>query len=87
MRMILYLLVAAIPIAIVYSRFLDGSKLKDFLMAISYLSMMAWALFFALILEMLFRIPLKYSVAILAIVLAYVHYRTIAHLRKKRGEN
>ena len=46
MRMILYLLVALIPIAIVYSRFLDGSKLKDFFLAVSYLSVMAWALFF-----------------------------------------
>jgi multisubunit Na+/H+ antiporter MnhF subunit len=87
MRMILYLLIALIPIAIVYSRFLDGSKLKEFLLAVSYLSVMAWAFFFALILEMLLRIPLKYSVAILAIVLAYVHYRTITHLRKQRGQD
>jgi len=43
MRMILYLMVALIPIAIVYSRFLDGSKLKDFFLAVSYLSVMAWA--------------------------------------------
>jgi hypothetical protein len=48
MRMILYLLIALIPIAIVYSRYLDGSKLKDFFLAVSYLSVMAWALFFAL---------------------------------------
>ena len=47
MRMILYLMVALIPIAIVYSRFLDGSKLKKFFLAVSYLSVMAWALFFA----------------------------------------
>ncbi len=87
MRMILYLMVALIPIAIVYSRFLDGSKLKEFLAAVSYLSVLAWAFFFALILEMLLRIPLKYSVAILAIVLAYLHFRTIAHLRKKRGQD
>jgi len=87
MRMILYLMVALIPIAIVYSRFLDGSKLKEFLAAVSYLSVMAWAFFFALILEMLLRIPLKYSVAILAIVLAYLHFRTIAHFRKKRGQD
>jgi hypothetical protein len=45
MRMILYLMVALIPIAIVYSRFLDGSKLKEFLAAVSYLSVMAWAFF------------------------------------------
>jgi hypothetical protein len=87
MRMILYLMVALIPIAIVYSRFLDGSKLKDFFLAVSYLSVMAWALFFALMLEMFLRIPLKYSVAILAIVLAYMHYRTITHLQKKREQN
>jgi hypothetical protein len=87
MRMILYLMVALIPIAIVYSRFLDGSKLKDFFLAVSYLSVMAWALFFALMLEMFLRIPLKYSVAILAIVLAYVHYRTVTYLHQKREQN
>jgi hypothetical protein len=47
--------------------------------------MMAWAFFFALILEVLFRIPIKYSVAVLAIVMAYLHFRTIVYLRKKRG--
>lgn len=87
MRMILYLLIALIPIAIVYSRFLDGSKLRDFFIAISYLSMMAWAFFFALLLEMLFRIPVKYSVAILAIAMAYAHFRTITYLHKKRCGN
>ncbi len=84
MRMVLYLLIALIPIGMVYSRFLDRSKLRDFFIAISYLSMMAWAFFFALILEMLFRIPVKYSVAILAIAMAYTHFRTIAYLHRRR---
>ncbi len=87
MRMVLYLLIALIPIGMVYSRLLDQSKLKDFFIAISYLSMMAWAFFFALLLEMLFRIPLKYSVAILAVVMAYAHFRIIAYLQKKRQGN
>lgn len=87
MRMVLYLLIALIPIGMVYSRFLDQSRLRDFFIAISYLSMMAWALFLALVLEMLFRIPLKYSVAILAIVMAYAHFRTISYLHKKRHGN
>ena len=87
MRMVLYLLIALIPIAIVYSRLLDRSKLRDFFIAILYLSMMAWALFLALVLEMLFRIPLKYSVAVLAIVMAYAHFRTISYLHKKRQGN
>ncbi len=87
MRMVLYLLIALIPIGMVYSRLLDQSKLKDFFIAISYLSMMAWAFFFALLLEMLFRIPLKYSVAVLAVVMAYAHFRTIAYLHKKRQGN
>jgi len=87
MRMVLYLLIALIPIGMVYSRLLDQSKLRDFFIAISYLSMMAWALFLALVLEMLFRIPLKYSVAVLAIVMAYAHFRTISYLHKKRQEN
>jgi hypothetical protein len=84
MRMVLYLLIALIPIGMVYSRLLDRSKLRDFFIAISYLGMLAWALFFALVLEMLFRIPVKYSVAILAIVMAYAHFRTISYLHKKR---
>ncbi len=87
MRMVLYLLVALIPIGMVYSRLLDQSKLRDFFIAISYLSMMAWALFLALVLEILFRIPLKYSVAVLAIVMAYAHFRTISYLHKKRQGN
>ena len=87
MRMVLYLLVALIPIGMVYSRLLDQSKLRDFFIAISYLSMMAWALFLALVLEMLFRIPLKYSVAVLAIVMAYARFRTISYLHKKRQGN
>ena len=87
MRMVLYLLIALIPIGMVYSRLLDRSKLRDFFIAISYLSMMAWAFFFALLLEMLFRIPLKYSVAVLAIVMAYAHFRAIAYLHKKRQGN
>jgi hypothetical protein len=87
MRMVLYLAIALIPIAMVYSRFLDGSKLKDFFIAISYLSMMAWAFFFALILEMFLRVPLKYSVAVLAIVMAYLHYRTIVALHKRRRQD
>lgn len=87
MRMVLYLFIALIPIGIVYSRLLDQSKLRDFFITISYLSMMAWALFLALVLEMLFRIPLKYSVAILAIVMAYAHFRTISYLHKKRQGN
>ncbi len=87
MRMVLYLLIALIPIAMVYSRLLDHSKLRDFFIAISYLSMMAWAFFFALVLEMLLRIPVKYSVAILAIVMAYAHLLTITYLQKKRQAN
>ena len=87
MRMVLYLLIALIPIGMVYSRLLDRSKLRDFFIAISYLSMMAWAFFFALLLEMLFRIPLKYSVAVLAVVMAYTHFRAIAYLHKKRQGN
>ena len=87
MRMVLYLLIALIPIGMVYSRLLDRSKLRDFFIAISYLSMMAWAFFFALLLEMLFRIPLKYSVAVLAIVMTYGHFRTISYLHKKRQGN
>ena len=87
MRMVLYLLIALIPIGMVYSRLLDQSKLRDFFIAISYLSMMAWALFLALVLEMLFRIPLKYSVAVLAIVMAYAYFRTISYLHKKRQGN
>ena len=87
MRMVLYLFIALIPIGMVYSRLLDQSKLRDFFIAISYLSMMAWAFFLALVLEMLFRIPLKYSVAILAIVMAYAHFRTISYLHKKRQGN
>ena len=87
MRMVLYLLIALIPIGMVYSRLLDRSKLRDFFIAISYLSMMAWAFFFALLLEMLFRIPLKYSVAVLAIVMAYGHFCTISYLHKKRQGN
>lgn len=87
MRMVLYLLIALIPIGMVYSRLLDQSKLRDFFIAISYLSMMAWAHFLALVLEMLFRIPLKYSVAVLAIVMAYAHFRTISYLHKKRQGN
>ncbi len=87
MRMVLYLLIALIPIGMVYSRLLDQSKLRDFFIAISYLSMMAWALFLSLVLEMLFRIPLKYSVAVLAIVMAYAHFRTISYLHKKRQGN
>jgi hypothetical protein len=51
------------------------------------LSLMAWAFFFALVLEMLLRIPVKYSVAILAIVMAYAHFRTITYLQKKRQGN
>jgi hypothetical protein len=85
--MVLYLFIALIPIGMVYSRLLDQSKLRDFFIAISYLSMMAWALFLALVLEMLFRIPLKYSVAVLAIVMAYAHFRTISYLHKKRQGN
>ena len=84
MRILFYLLIALIPIGLVYSRFLDRSKLRDFFIAISYLSMMAWAFFFAFILEVLFRIPIKYSVAIIAIVMVYLHFRTIVYLRKKR---
>lgn len=84
MRMVLYLLIALIPIGLVYSRFLDRSKLRDFFIAISYLSMMAWAFFFALLLEMLFRIPVKYSVAVLAIAMAYAHFRVISYRYKKR---
>ena len=84
MRILFYLIIALIPIGLVYSRFLDRSKLRDFFIAISYLSMMAWAFFFALVLEVLFRIPIKYSIAILAIVMAYLHFRTIVYLRKKR---
>jgi len=62
-------------------------KITGFFIAISYLSMMAWAFFFALVLEMLLRIPVKYSVAILAIVMAYAHFRTITYLQKKRQGN
>ncbi len=87
MRMVLYLLIALIPIGMVYSRLLDQSKLRDFFIAISYLSMMAWALFLALVLVILFRIPLKYSVAVLAIVISYAHLRPICYLHKKRQGN
>lgn len=87
MKIFLYLLLSLAPIAVAYSKAFDGSRIKEPLIVVSYLSIMLWSVLFATITQSLMGIEIKYSVAIFALVLGYGHFRLIQFLARKRRSN
>jgi hypothetical protein len=87
MKIFLYLLLSLIPIAIAYTKAFDGSRIKEPLIAISYLSIMLWSVLFSTIMQSLTGVEIKYSVAGFALVLGYSHFRLIQLLAKRRQSN
>ena len=86
MKIVLYLLLSLAPIAVAYTKAFDGSKIKEPLIAVSYLSIMLWSVLFSTILQSLAGIEIKYSVAVFALVMGYGHFRSIQFLaRRRRG--
>jgi hypothetical protein len=86
MKIILYLLLSLAPIAVAYTKAFDGSKIKEPLIAVSYLSIMLWSVLFSTILQSLAGVEIKYSVAVFALVMGYGHFRLIQFLaRRRRG--
>jgi hypothetical protein len=84
MKIFLYLLLSLAPIAVAYTKAFDGSKIKEPLIAVSYLSIMLWSVLFSTIAQSLTGIEIKYSVAVFALVMGYTHFRLVQFLAQRR---
>ena len=87
MKIFLYLLLSLAPIAVAYTKAFDGSRIKEPLIAVSFLSVMLWSVLFSTILQSLAGVEIKYTVAVLALVMGYSHFRLIQFLAKRRRSN
>ncbi len=84
MKIFLYLLLSLAPIAIAYTKAFDGSRLKEPLIVVSYLSIMMWSALFSTITQSLTGIEIKYSIAVFALVMGYGHFRFVQFLAQRR---
>jgi hypothetical protein len=87
MKIFLYLLLSLVPIAIAYTKVFDGSRIKEPLIVVSYLSIMLWSVLFSSIMQSLTGVEIKYSVAVFALVMGYIHFRLIQLLSRRRRSN
>jgi prepilin signal peptidase PulO-like enzyme (type II secretory pathway) len=84
MKIFLYLLLSLAPIAVAYTKAFDGSRIKEPLIVVSYLSIMLWAVLFSTITHSLTGVEIKYSIAVFALVMGYGHFRLVQFLAKHR---
>ena len=84
MKIFLYLLLSLAPIAVAYTKAFDGSRIKEPLIAVSYLSIMLWAALFSTITHSLTGIEIKHSIAVFALVMGYSHFRLVQFLARRR---
>lgn len=84
MKIFLYLLLSLAPIAVAYTKAFDGSRIKEPLIIVSYLSIMLWSVLFATIAQSLTGIEMKYSVAVFALVMGFSHFRLVQFLARRR---
>ena len=84
MKIFLYLLLSLAPIAIAYTKAFDGSRLKEPLIVVSYLSIMMWSALFSTITQSLTGIEIKYSIAVFALVMGYGHFCLVQFLARRR---
>ena len=84
MKIFLYLLLSLAPIAVAYTKAFDGSRIKEPLIAVSYLSIMLWAALFSTITHSLTGIEIKYSIAVFALVMGYSHFRLVQFVSRRR---
>jgi len=84
MKIFLYLLLSLAPIAVAYTKAFDGSRIKEPLIAVSYLSIMLWAALFSTITHSLTGIEIKYSIAAFALIMGYSHFRLVQFLARRR---
>jgi hypothetical protein len=72
------------PIAVAYTKAFDGTRIKEPLIVVSYLSIMLWSALFSTITHSLTGIEIKYSIAVFALVLGYGHFRLVQFLAQRR---
>ena len=84
MKIFLYLLLSLAPIAVAYTKAFDGTRMKEPLIVVSYLSIMLWSALFSTITHSLTGIEIKYSIAVFALVLGYGHFRLVQFLARRR---
>jgi prepilin signal peptidase PulO-like enzyme (type II secretory pathway) len=84
MKIFLYLLLSLAPIAVAYTKAFDGTRIKEPLIVVSYLSIMLWAVLFSTITHSLTGVEIKYSIAVFALVMGYGHFRLVQLLAKHR---
>jgi hypothetical protein len=87
MKIFLYLLLSLAPIAVAYTKAFDGTRIKEPLIVVSYLSIMLWSVLFSTIMQSLTGIEIKYTVAVFALVMGYGHFRLIQLLAQRRRSN
>lgn len=87
MKIFLYLLLSLVPIAITYTKALDGSRIKEPVIVVSYLGIMLWSVLFSAIMQSLTGVEIKYTVAVFALVMGYSHFRLIQLLAHRRRNN
>jgi hypothetical protein len=87
MKIFLYLLLSLAPIAVAYTKAFDGTRIKEPLIVVSYLSIMLWSVLFSTIMQSLSGIEIKYTVAVFALVMGYGHFRLIQLLAQRRRSN
>jgi hypothetical protein len=87
MKIFLYLLLSLAPIAVAYTKAFDGTRIKEPLIVVSYLSIMLWSALFSTITQSLTGIEVKYSIAVFALFMGYGHFRLVQFLaRRRRGK-
>jgi hypothetical protein len=84
MKIFLYLLLSLAPIAVAYTKAFDGTRIKEPLIVVSYLSIMLWSALFSTITQSLTGIEIKYSIAVFALVMGYGHFRLVQFLALRR---
>jgi hypothetical protein len=84
MKIFLYLLLSLAPIAVAYTKAFDGTRIKEPLIVVSYLSIMLWSALFSTITQSLTGIEIKYSIAVFALVMGYGHFRLVQFLTQRR---
>ena len=84
MKIFLYLLLSLAPIAVAYTKAFDGTRIKEPLIVVSYLSIMLWSALFSTITQSLTGIEVKYSIAVFALVMGYGHFRLMQFLAQRR---
>ena len=84
MKIFLYLLLSLAPIAVAYTKAFDGTRIKEPLIIVSYLSIMLWSVLFATITQSLTGIEMKHSVAVFALVMGFSHFRLVQFLARRR---